>query len=499
MNDRGKSDRPIVPGKPPNKGAGVPASTEEVEGRGLAKGKTQQFPRVRTQSRRALHEGLERIRQVSRERKGEQLTALWHHVYNPNRLHEAYLALNRESAPGIDGMTWEQYGKDLWANLTDLAGRLQRGAYRPAPVERTYVLKQDGSPRPIGKPTLEDKIVQRSVAEVLGAVYETEFLGFSYGFRPGRNPHAALDALSVGLEEKKINWVLDADIRGFFDAMSHEWIERFLQHRIADRRVRRQIQQWLRAGVIEEGNKTETEEGTPQGGSISPLLANLYLHYAFDLWAHRWRRRHARGDVIIVRYADDFVVGFEHRDEAERFLKELRDRLHHFGLELHPSKTRLIEFGRFAAQRRARRGQGKPETFNFLGFTHQCSTDRRGRFIVRRHTVRQRLTAKLKQVRQELRNRLNAGIVAQGEWLRSVLQGHYQYYGVPRNGRALGLFRDQVRRHWCWALRRRSQKHKITWDRMDRLAQRWLPNPQITHPYPNRRLRVITQGRSPVR
>lgn len=499
MNDRGKSDRPIVPGKPSNKGAGAPVSAEEVEVRCLAKGKTHQFPRVRTQSRRALNEGLERIRQTVKERKGERLTALWHHVYNPNRLHEAYLALNRESAPGIDGVTWEQYGENLWANLTDLAGRLQRGAYRPAPVERTYVLKQDGSPRPIGKPTLEDKIVQRSVAEVLGAVYETEFLGFSYGFRAGRNPHAALDALSVGLEAKKINWVLDADIRGFFDAMSHEWIASFLQHRIADRRVIRQIQQWLRAGVMEEGKKTEPEEGTPQGCSISPLLANLYLHYVFDLWAHRWRRHHAQGDVIVVRYADDFVVGFEQRAEAKRFLEELRDRLYQFGLELHPNKTRLIEFGRYAAERRARRGQGKPETFNFMGFTHQCSTDRRGRFIVRRQTMRQRLTGKLKQIREELRSRLNAGVVAQGQWLRSVLQGHYQYYGVPNNSRALGLFRDQVTRHWLGALRRRSQKHRITWERMALLAKRWLPKPRITHPYPNQRLRVTTQGRSPVR
>jgi RNA-directed DNA polymerase len=499
MHEHGKSDRPTVLGKPSNKDAGAPASAEGVEGEGLAAGKTRRFPRVRTQSRRALQEGLERIRQASKTRKEERLTALWPHVYNPNRLHEAYLALNRESAPGVDGVTWEQYGQELWVNLTDLAERLQRGAYRPPPVERTYIPKRDGSLRPIGKPTLEDKIVQRAVAEVLGAVYETEFLGFSYGFRPGRNPHNALDALSVGLTEKKINWVLDADIRGFFDAMSHEWIERFLQHRIADPQVIRQIQRWLRAGVVEKGEKAQSEEGTPQGGSISPLLANLYLHYAFDLWVHRWRRRHARGEVIVVRYADDFVVGFSRRDEAEQFLEELKERLQGFNLELHASKTRLIEFGRRAAPNRAKRGVGKPETFNFLGFTHMCSTDRKGRYIVRRHTMRQRLTAKLQQIRQELRERLHAGVAVTGEWLRSVLKGHYQYYGVPRNSRALGHLRDQVMRIWCWMLRRRSQKHKVTWARMVRLAKRWLPQPRITHPYPDQRLCVITRGRSPVR
>lgn len=499
MNDRGKSDRPIVPGKPPNKGTGAPGSAEEVEGRGLAKGKTRQFPKVRTQSRRALQEGLERIRQASKERKDERLTALWHHVYNPNRLHEAYLALNRESAPGVDGVTWKQYGENLWENLTDLAERLRRGAYSPPPVERTYISKGDGSLRPIGKPTLEDKIVQRSVAEVLGAVYETEFLGFSYGFRPRRNPHHALDALSVGLTERKVNWVLDADIRGFFDAMSHEWIARFVQHRIADPRVSCQIQRWLRAGVLEEGKTTLQEKGTPQGGSLSPLLANLYLHYVFDLWVHQWRQRQARGEVIVVRYADDFVVGFSRRDEAERFLEQLQERMNRFGLELHPNKTRLIEFGRWAAGNRARRGEGKPETFNFLGFTHSCSTDRKGRFIVRRHTMRQRLAAKLRQIRQELRQRLHANPAKTGSWLRSVLLGHYQYYGVPRNSRAMNQLRDEVRRTWCQTLRRRSQKHQVTWTRMDRLSKRWLPLPRITHPHPDQRLRVMTRGRSPVR
>jgi group II intron reverse transcriptase/maturase len=402
-----------------------------------------------------------------------------------------YFELNRSSAPGVDGVTWQQYGENLWANLTDLNGRLMRGAYRPLPVARTYIPKSGGRLRPIGKPALEDKIVQRSFAQVVGTVFETDFLGFSYGGRPGRNQHKALDALSIGLS-RNVNWVLDADIRGFYDAIDHEWMQKFLQHRIADPRVLRQARQWLKAGVLEKGKKIVAETGTPQGGSVSSLLSNIYLHYVFDLWAHRWRQRNARGEVIIVRYVDDFVVGFQYREDAERFLSELQERLNRFCLELHAEKTRLMEFGRFAAANRQRREEGKPETFNFLGFTHICSVDRRGRFIVRRHTMRQRLTAKLQSMKIELKRRRHEKLAEQRRWLRSVLRGHYQYFGVPRNYEALQTFYQEIMWHWWRALRRRSQKHKLRWKHFCRLCRSRLPQPQITHPYPNQRLRVTT-------
>ncbi len=491
-NGSGKSDRPVLPGKPPNKETGAPVSAEGVEERGLAKGKSSQFPSSRTQSRAMLKRKLWRIRQVAEERKNEPFTALWHHIYNPDRLHESYWAVNRSSAPGVDRVTWKQYGEQLWGNLTDLAGRLMRGAYRPLPVERAYIPKRDGSQRPIGKNAMEDKIVQRAFSEIIGEVYEAEFLGFSYGCRPGRSPHNALDALSMALERKSVNWVLDADIRGFYDAIDHEYMLRFLQHRIADQRVLRQVRKWLKAGVLEKDEIHVAETGTPQGGNASPLLANVYLHYVLDLWVHRWRRRNARGTVIIVRYMDDFVVGFERREDAERFLSELRERLRRFHLELHAGKTRLIEFGRSATRNRKRRGDGKPETFNFLGFTHMCSTNRRGWFIVRRHTMRQRLTAKLKSIKIELKRRRHQKLAQQKQWVSAVLRGHFGYYGVPRNSRALGVFYREVLWHWWRALRRRSQKHRLPWKRFCKNASRLLPQPRITHPYPNQRLRVTT-------
>ncbi len=492
MHERGKSDSSVVPGKPPNKAAGAPAAAEGAEERGLAKGNPPQFARSRTQSREILQSTLRRIRQAARERKEERFTALWHHVYNPDRLHEVYFELKRDSAPGVDGVTWQQYGENLRGNLTALTGRLKRGAYQPPPVERAYIPKGDGRRRPIGKPTLEDKLVQRTFAEVVGEVYEADFLGFSYGCRPGRSQHNALDALSVALEKRSVNWVLDADIRGFFDAIDHEWMLKFLQHRIADRRVLRQVRKWLKAGVVEEGQKSIPEEGTPQGGSISPLLANIYLHYVLDLWVDLWRRRHARGDVIIVRYVDDFVVGFEYRAEALRFLSELKERLRRFSLELHAEKTRLIEFGRYAVRNRRRRGAGKPETFNFLGFTHICSTDRKGWFIVRRHTMHRRMAAKLKAIKYDLKRRRHEKVNEVRRWVSAVLRGHFQYYGVPRNSRALGAFYKEVLWHWWRALRRRSQKHNLPWKRFCRNARRHLPQPRITHPYPTQRLRVTT-------
>jgi group II intron reverse transcriptase/maturase len=399
----------------------------------------------------------------------------------------------------VDGETWEHYGEELDRNLQGLSDRLKRSAYRAKPVRRAYLPKADGRQRPLGVPALEDKIVQRAVAEVLSAIYETDFLGFSYGFRPGRNPHQALDALAVGIMMRKVNWVLDADIRGFFDTLDHGWLVRFLEHRVGDRRVVRLIQKWLRAGVLEDGKRTPGKVGTVQGGSISPLLANVYLHYVFDLWVQRWRTKQARGDVVVVRFADDFVVGFEHRHEAERFLAELRERFGKFGLELHPDKTRLIEFGRYAGRDRRRRGERKPESFNFLGFTHSCSKTRSGKYTVLRQTMRTRWQAKLKEIKYELRRRMHLPVPEQGAYLRSVVGGHFRYYGVPMNRPALGAFLMAVGRLWCHTLRRRSQRHRVNWQRMKRLMHRWLPSPRICHPYPFVRLGVPTRGRSRMR
>jgi group II intron reverse transcriptase/maturase len=490
MNGRGKSDRPIVPGKLPN-GAEAPAA-EAVEGRGRAKGNPRQQNASRTQSRTGAPSALERIRQAARRDSKQRFTALLHHVYDVGRLRAAFLALKREAAAGVDGVTWRTYQQELEANLQDLSGRLQRGAYRARPTRRAYIDKTDGRRRPLGVPALEDKIVQRAVAEVLGAVYEEDFLGFSYGFRPGRSPHHALDALTTGIMTKKVNWVLDADIREFFDTLDHGWLVEFLEHRVADRRVVRLIQKWLKAGVLEDGKRTRSEVGTVQGGSISPLLANVYLHYAFDLWVQHWRQKQAHGDVVVVRYADDFVVGFEHRHEAEQFLAELRERFARFGLELHADKTRLIEFGRFAAANRKGRGDGKPETFDFLGFTHICGKTRGGKFTVVRQTMRKRLRAKLKAVKAELRRRRHDPIPEQGAYLRAVVVGHTRYYGVPMNSRAIAVFRLAVARMWCDSLRRRSQKHRLPWERMERYVRRWLPPARICHPYPLKRFGVVT-------
>jgi RNA-directed DNA polymerase len=497
MHGRGKSDSLVVPGKPPNNATELAA--EAVEGRGLAKGKPPEQHASRTQGRSGAPSALERIRQAARRDRQQRFTALLHHVYNIERLRQAYYALKRDAAAGIDGETWRHYGKSLEANLQDLAGRLQRGAYRAKPVRRAFIPKADGRQRPLGVPALEDKIVQRAVVAVLNALYEIDFLGFSYGFRPGRSPHHALDALATGVHRRKVSWVLDADIRSFFDALDHTWLVKFIEHRIADRRVVRLIQKWLKAGVLEDGKRTRTEMGTVQGGSISPLLANIYLHYVFDLWVQRWREKRARGDVVVVRFADDFVVGFEHRQEAEQFQRELGERLARFGLELHPDKTRLIPFGRRAEQQ-WRQGQGpKPGTFNFLGFTHSSGKTRRGRFIVLRQTVRERMQAKLHAVKTELRRRMHQPIAEQGAYVCAVVRGHVRYFGVPLNGWAIGVFRVAVGRLWHRSLCRRSQKHRLTRQRMWHHFDRWLPSARICHPYPWARFDVTTQGRSPVR
>ena len=497
MHVQGKSDSSRVPKKAPNEGRGAPRAEEAVEGRSLAKGNADQQNTLRTQSRAGVPSALDRVREVARRDKQAKFTALFHHL-TIERLRGAFHALKRRAAPGIDGVTWEQYAGNLEGNLKDLHARLRRGAYRAKPSRRVCIPKADGRQRPLGIASLEDKVVQRAVGEVLNAIYETDFLGFSYGFRPGRSQHQALDALAVGVRRGKVNWLLDADIRGFFDAIDRGWMVKFVEHRIADRRIVRLIQKWLRAGVMEEGKSIECEAGTPQGATISPLLANIYLHYVLDLWVQQWRKRHARGGVIITRFADDFVAGFEYRKDAERFLAELRERLRKFSLELHPDKTRILEFGRYAASDRQARGEGKPESFNFLGFTHLCGKTATGKFLIVRRTMRDRMRRKLQEVKAELQRRRHEPIPTQGEWLRSVVQGHFEYYAVPTNGQSLARFRDQVTCHWHRALRRRSQRSRVNWQRMQRLARRWIPPVRILHPWPDERFDVRTRGKSPV-
>jgi RNA-directed DNA polymerase len=484
MCDRGKSDSSIVPEKLPNK-AEEPAA-EAVEGRGLAKDNRLEQNASRTQSRSSggAPSALERIREAARKDRKQQFTALLHHVYDVERLRTTFRQLKHDAAAGVDGETWQHYAQELEANLQDLAERLKRGAYRAKPVRRAYIPKADGRQRPLGVPTLEDKLVQRAVVEVMNAIYEVDFVGFSYGFRPGRSQHQALDALAVGIQTRKVSWVLDADIRSFFDTLDHGWLVKFVEHRIGDRRVVRLIQKWLKAGVLEDGKRMRSEEGTVQGGSISPLLANIYLHYVFDVWVRQWRKKQARGQVVAVRYADDFVVGFEHREEAERFLRELSERFARFGLELHPDKTRLLPFGR-KPDREWRSGRGpKPGTFNFLGFTHVCARNRKGGFVVQRRTMRKRMQAKLADVKQELRRRMHQPIGEQGKYLRSVTRGYFRYHGVPMNSHSLDAFRQAVIRLWWHVLQRRSQNGRVTAQRMARIASLWLPPARICHPYP---------------
>jgi group II intron reverse transcriptase/maturase len=407
-------------------------------------------------------------------------------------LRNSYYSLKRGAAPGMDGVTWKEYETDLETRLANLHNRVHLGTYRAQPSKRAYIPKADGRQRPLGIAALEDKIVQQAMAKILNQIYEEDFLGFSYGFRPERSQHQALDSLWVGIMRKKVNWVLDADIRGFFDNMSHEWTMKFVEHRVADRRVLRLIQKWLRAGISEEGNWSKTEIGTPQEAVISPLLANIYLHYAFDLWVKHWRRNQATGDVATVRYADDIVVGFEHLTDAERFLSEWKERMQKFGLELHLDKTRLIEFGRHASENRKRRGDGKPETFEFLGFTHMCGQTRKtGRFIVKRKTIRKRLSGKLKELKEELRRRWHQPVAEVGKWLRSFVRGYFNYHAVPGNMDSLNSFRAQVIWRWYRALRRRSQRDKMTWDRFWPMVDRWIPSAKILHPHPNVRFDAI--------
>lgn len=521
MHGHGKSDRPIVLMKRANKATGRPSQTlwlplnghesgnagdsqgaaygrraerpeaaEHVEERGLAKRNSAARGGVRTQRRGAPKSPLDRVHQAARRDQERQLTALWHHVYDVERLRAAYYTLNPKASAGVDGVTWRSYGEKLEENLRGLSERLKRGGYQAKPVVRRHLPKPDGRKRPIGIPALEDKIVQKATVEVLNAVYEADFKGFSYGFRPGRSQHHALDALWVALMSRKVNWVLDTDIRGYFDAIEHGWMVKFVEHRIGDRRVVRHVKKWLNAGVLEDERLYYAGKGTPQGGSISPLLANIYLHYVFDQWADQWRKRQARGEVILVRYADDIIVGFQYRDDAVRFHAALRKRMGKFGLELHPEKTQLHEFGRYAQERRTKRGESRPAVFTFLGFDHACGRTAGGSFTVRRKPNAKRMRAKLRELKREIRRRVRSPVPQQGAWLRSVINGYNRYFGVPGTSRVLSSFRRAVLWLWYRALLRRSQRTRLTWKRMLRLVKRWLPVPRIVHPNPFERLHV---------
>ncbi|MBX5100085.1 group II intron reverse transcriptase/maturase [Rhizobium lentis] len=426
-------------------------------------------------------------------------TALMHHI-TPTLLVKSFHALRKQAASGVDGVTWYDYEKTLEGRVHELHREIQSGAYRAQPSRRVYIPKNDGRLRPLGIAALEEKVVQMAVSTVLNAVYEQDFLGFSYGFRQGRGQHDALDALWVGIDKRKINWILDADIRSFYDEIDHEWMLRFLSHRVGDRRLIRLIHKWLKAGTIEDGRRVASTRGTPQGSVISPVLSNIYLHYALDIWVQQWRTRNAKGDVIIVRYADDSVIGFQHEGQAQRFLQALRERLAQFGLQLHPEKTRLIRFGRYAARQCRERGIRKPETFDFLGFTHCCGRRRNdGGFKIVRLTIKKRMRTTLAAIRETLMRRRHEPVAVVGRWLRQVLQGYLNYHAVPDNLRRLGGFRWEVGRAWRHALMRRSQRHRLSWDRFQRLLRKYLPPCRLVHPHPDARLTVTTSDRSRMR
>ena len=484
------TDASIVPEKPPNKGQPPlslgAGSAEEVEGRDAAKGNADESPAYRTPSRESALTGLERVRESAKRDRRLKFTALLHHI-TPSLLVESFYDLNQTAAVGVDGVTWQDYENILYVRVHELHRQIHTGAYRAQASRRAFISKADGKLRPLGIAAVEDKIVQQAVVKVLSAIYEGDFLGFSYGFRPGRGQHDALDAVWMGIETRQIGWILDADISAYFDTIDHDWMLKFLQHRIADKRILRLIEKWLKAGVIEDGKRIKASRGTPQGAVISPLLANIYLHYVFDTWAQHWRTHHARGEVIMVRYADDSVIGFQHEEEAKRFLEAMRERFAKFGLALHPQKTRLIEFGRHAERRRKERGLGRPETFDFLGFTHCCSKTRKGGFKILRLTIKKRLRATLAAIRKKLKEKRHEPIGQVGAWLKRVIRGYFNYHAVPDNLRRLAGFRHEVCRAWLEQLRRRSQKDKMTWARFGRLAIKYLPYPRRVHPYPSQR------------
>ena len=491
MDVTGESDSSIVPEKPANKGE-VPQPAELVEGRELTKENTERSLLDRTQSRNsngtpfeARSRRLLGVREAARKGRKQKFTSLMHHI-TPDLLRASFFELKKQAAPGIDGERWGDYAIDFEQRIEDLHDRIHRGAYRAKPSKRTYIPKPDGGMRPLGIAALEDKIVQQAARTVLECIYEQDFLGFSYGFRPGRSSHQALDALFVGISRRKVNWIIDADIRGFFDSISHEWLMQSLEHRIADQRMLRLMKKWLRAGVSEDGEWSRTKVGTPQGAVISPLYANVFLHYVLDLWIHDWRKRQAKGEVTIVRYADDFVIGFREESDARKCLAALGERLAKFGLALHPEKTRLIEFGRYAEERRAKRGDGPPETFDFLGFTHISGKTLGGDFTIQRKTSRKKFQAKLAELKKTLMRRRHDDLARVGEWLQSVYRGWCQYYAVPGNAARLQQFRNAIQVMWLRILQRRSQRgRRLTWVKFSKLCKRWLPTPKILHPYPS--------------
>lgn len=496
VNVEEKSDACEVPLKPSNKHG---ACAETVEGRRAANGNDLQLTANRTQGRVFASRGLQGVREKARQDKRVRFTALLHHV-TVELLQEGFYALRRNAAVGVDQMTWHAYEQGLSTRLEQLHEAIHTGRYRTQPSRRVYIPKGDGSQRALGIAALEDKIVQHAVSTVLQAVYEADFIGFSYGFRAGRSQHDALDALWMALMNRPIHWILDADIRAFFDTIDHAWMRRFLEHRIGDERILRLIDKWLKAGVWEGGKRIPATQGTPQGAVISPLLANIYLHYVFDLWVKQWRARPGTvGQVIVVRYADDNIVGFQSEMEARRFLTALQARLEQFGLTLHPKKTRLIAFGRRAAQERAERGERKPESFDFLGFTHCSGRDLRGCYQVKRLTIKTRMRKTLSAVRERLMTRRHEPIPDVGRWLRSVVRGYYHYHAVPGNLKRLDGFRTEVCRAWRGALLRRSQKHRLNWLRFNRLTRRYVPTCKLVHPLPPFRFRVNTEGKSRMR
>lgn len=494
MYATGKSDGVIVSVKRANKGAqpdiiGQPLA-EFVEKRPPAEGNTGQTTVTGTQGLGGASSGLSRVREAAKRDSKLQFSNLLHHV-NVDLLRQSYLALNRQAVTGVDGVTWQKYSQTLEERLIVLHDQVQSESYRAKPSKRIWIPKSDGQQRPIGIAALEDKIVQQALTTILQQIYEEDFLGFSYGARPGRSQHQALDALYVAITQRKVNWVLDADLRKFYDSLDHEWLMKFVEHRVADQRVLRLIRKFLRAGVSEEGEWSKTVVGTPQGAVISPLLANIYLYYALDQWVNWWRKQRDHGEIYIVRYADDFVMGFQHQSDAEQFQVELKERLAKFGLEVHEGKTRLVEFGRSAIADRQKRGEGKPETFDFLGFTHICTRKKNGSFAIYRKTIAKRLRAKIKMVRETLNRNRHRPVAEQGAWLKAVMRGHFNYYGVPGNRKALDTFRTQIQLCWLKALRRRSHKAlALTWQRMRKLIRTWLPTAKVVHPYPNQRFCV---------
>lgn len=445
-----------------------------------------------TQSMEHLRDSLTRLGDAARRHKDLQFNNLLHHI-TLDCLSQAFYHLNKQAAKGVDEQDWHSYAEGLAQHLPRLHQQVQSGRYRAQAIKRVWIPKADGSQRPIGITSIEDKIVQQAVVWVLEAIYEQDFLGFSYGFRPNRSQHQALDAVYMAISVKKVGWIIDADLKAFFDTLNHDWMMRFLEHRIADRRVLRLIKGWLTAKVQDGKQSQKSSLGTPQGGVISPLLANIYLHYVLDLWLQQWRKRRSRGDVYIVRYADDFIIGCQYRDDADGLLHAIKQRFAKFALSLNEQKTKLIEFGRFAGQNRAQRGQSKPDTFDFLGFTHACGEAlSSGKFMLKRYTIKKKARAFLARVKAFIRNGICYSPYAVGNKLKQILTGYFNYFAIPGNQACIGMIRTEVCKYWLRTLRRRSQKGRtFNWQRLKGLVMLFIPHTRVRHPYPNQRLKVI--------